>query len=140
MLQDPDFIKAQDGSLRIQTIRALIRCTLHLTRLESCSTRERDPRDVHRFSRISPLPSSRPSSRKFRALAGKNGEVSSSPGNRATFAGLPRLFGDSCANLFRARNPICLRLIVLLLSPFPSPPHKVASPVQLCPRIIATLQ
>ena len=34
------------------------------------------------------------------------------PGNRATFARIPRLFGDSCANLFRARNPICLRLIV----------------------------
>lgn len=34
-------------------------------------------------------------------------------GNRATFARIPRLFGDSCANLFRARNPICLRLIVL---------------------------
>jgi len=83
-----------------------------LTRLESCSTRERNPRDVCRFSRISPFPSSR----KFRALAGKNGEVSSSRGNRVTFAGLPRLFGDSCANLFRARNPICLRLIVLLLS------------------------
>ena len=39
------------------------------------------------------------------------------PGNRATFARIPRLFGDSCANLFRARNPICLRLIVLPASP-----------------------
>jgi len=43
-------------------------------------------------------------------------------GNRATFAVLPRLFGDSCANLFRARNPICLRLIVLLLLPPPLSP------------------
>lgn len=51
---------------------------------------------------------------EFWASAGKNGRVSSSSGNRATFAELPRLFGDSCANLFRARNPICLRLIVLL--------------------------
>jgi len=101
-------------------IRALVRCALHrLTRLESYSTRERDPRDVRRFSRISPFPSIRSLSRKFQALAGKNGEVSSSRGNRATFAGIPRLFGDSCANLFRARNPICLRLIVLLLSPVP---------------------
>jgi len=48
-----------------------------------------------------------------------------SPGNRATFAVLPRLFGDSCANLFRARNPICLRLIVLLLLPLPLPPSSL---------------
>lgn len=111
-----------------------------LTRLESCSTRERDPRDVHRFSRISRLPSTRSSSRKFRALAGKNGEVSSSPGNRATFAELPRLFGDSCANLFRARNPICLRLIVLLPLPFPAAHSSRFTGAVASPRIIATLQ
>lgn len=42
VLQDFQLIKAQNGSLRVQTIRALVRCALHrLTRLESCSTIQR---------------------------------------------------------------------------------------------------
>lgn len=91
-------------------------------------------------------------------VGGKKMEESRATGNRATFAELPRLFGDSCANLFRARNPICLRLIVLLPRPLlrrlcsrsslslsPSLSSSAATkPVDtvegIVPRIITTLQ
>lgn len=116
--------------------------SLHrLTRLESCV--ERSAYVGRRFSSISSL-LYRSGKRRREKM-----EESRASGNRATFAALPRLFGDSCANLFRARNPICLRLIVLL--PRPLLRSVVALSLSLfatmelvvegiVPRIIATLQ
>lgn len=103
-----------------------------LTRLESCSTRERDPRDVHRFSRISRLPSIRSSSgsserwrekmEKSRALRAIEQHLPSS--HDCLAIAVPTCFEH-------ATQFVCVSLFYCL---FLSPPRiVVASPVQFVP-------